>query len=284
LAAKYILGLGATPVYIEDDTFEYIYAPDQNITRFNNVIYTNHYSMRSLPLHKNEKRILVFGDSVLNGGNLTSHDKLATTISEKYLQKQDKKIRILNISAGSWGVDNAFAYMKKYGDFNASAIILYFSSHDAHDNMTFDKVVGKLRNYPDSQPCCALWDGFYRYFLPKIEKIFLSEKSFSKINKIDTAENFNSGWISFIQYCKQKNIPLYVILHPDRKEFENQEYNKNGKSIISLLKRFNILYKLELSNNQVKYYRDRIHYNNEGQKFLSKELIILIQNNILDTK
>jgi lysophospholipase L1-like esterase len=240
--------------------------------------------MRSLPLQKQEKRILVFGDSVLNGGSLTSHHKLATSIAEEFLQKQDVKIRLLNISAGSWGVDNAFAYMKKYGDFNATAIILVFSSHDAYDNMTFDKVVGKLRSYPARQPCCALWDGFYRYLLPKIEKLFFTKESFSKINKIDHSEEFNAGWVSFIQYAKQHHIPLYVILHPDKNELKNFAYNKNGKKIISLLNQYNIPYLLELQNNKIENYRDQIHYNNLGQKFLSKELIRLIQNNIMDTK
>ena len=89
----------------------------------------------------NEKRILVFGDSVLNGGSLTDHKKLATTLLEKSLQKScDPLIRVLNISAGSWGPDNAFSYLKKHGDFNASAIVLFFSSHDAHDNMYHEKI------------------------------------------------------------------------------------------------------------------------------------------------
>ena len=284
--AIFALGLGEQPIYIEDNKYEYMYAPLQGVKRFGNFILTNEYSMRSLPLKDNENRVLIFGDSVLNGGNLTDHDALATTLLENDLQKIcNKSIRILNISAGSWGPDNAFSYLQKYGDFNASSIILVFSSHDAYDNMKHEKIVGQHLSYPSSQPCCALWDGFNRYFIPRVTALFSNSKEkFSKIHKIDQSDTFNTGWKNFIDYTKKYNIKLFVVLHPDKQEFISGQYNKNGIEIINFLKENNIPYLLELNKIDVTYFRDAIHYNNKGQRFLYEELKPILEKNICLTK
>lgn len=58
---------------------------------------------------------------------------------------------MLNISAGSWGPDNCAAYLKEKGTFGAEGIILVVSSHDAHDNMNWQTVVGQSVAFPDKQ-------------------------------------------------------------------------------------------------------------------------------------
>src|ERR1041384_4426338 len=80
LFARFYLGLGDPPLYIEDKEFEYIYAPDQDVMRFGNHVMTNEFSMRSKPLSPNDKiRILKIGDSIINGGAQTDQDSLAST-------------------------------------------------------------------------------------------------------------------------------------------------------------------------------------------------------------
>jgi len=272
--ARYILGLGQTPTYVENDKFEYIFSPNQNIRRFNNKILVNEYSMRSAPLRKDSKKILIFGDSVLNGGSLTSHEKLATTLLDNKIGiRFNEKVQVLNISAGSWGPDNAFGYLQEYGDFNTSLIILVFSSHDAHDNMMFEKIIDVEKSYPSKQPCCALWDGFNRYLIPAIRsKMSSKKKEFSKIHKIDKGKVFNSGWPNFVEYCRTHHIPFFVLLHPTQEEIIAKEYDQNGKEIIAFLKQNKIQYYLELNNTKKAYYRDSIHYNIRGQQFLYEEL------------
>jgi hypothetical protein len=243
--------------------------------------------MRNFPLKKDEQRVLVFGDSVLNGGSPTDHSKLATTLLEQSLQNScNPKIRVLNISAGSWGPDNAFAYLKKYGDFNATLMVLFFSSHDAHDNMNHEPVVDIHSSYPSGQPCCALWDGFSRYVLPRIKVLFNKPKKekFSKIHKIDSSEKFNTGWQDFVDYSKENNISLFVVLHPDKKEFKAGKYNKNGQQIIDFLNTNNISYLLELNNTKADNFRDDIHYNNKGQKCLFDELLPVIKERVCKRK
>jgi len=134
-------------LFNEDPGYEYIARPNQDIVRLDNRISYNAQSMRSKPLGQNDScTIIGFGDSVINGGTLTDQDDLATTILEDSL---GNNIRMLNVSAGSWGPDNCAGYLKQYGDFHAKLFVLVVSSHDAHDNMQFEKIVGRHPSDPD---------------------------------------------------------------------------------------------------------------------------------------
>lgn len=285
LFARYILGLGETPIYVENDKYEYIFAPNQHVKRFGNEIRVNEYSMRSYPLRPESEKVLIFGDSVINGGSLTSHQQLATTLLEREIKNTSyRSIQVLNISAGSWGPDNAFAYLKEYGNFHTSLIILVFSSHDAYDNMSFEKIIDVEDSYPSSQPYCALSDGFNRYLIPRLESLISSKKKiFSKIHKIDKGKIFNSGWNDFLKYSQANNIHLVVLLHPTKEEIVANAYNQNGLEIIDFLERNKIEYYLELNNIDKTYYRDSIHYNISGQQFLYQELYGILSN-ALDIK
>ena len=164
LILRYVFGFCNAPLYLEDPDFEYIYAPNQSHFRFRNVVRTNEESMRSDSISASDTTvILLIGDSVINGGNPTDHNELASTILEKNLtEKLGRKIRVLNISAGSWGPDNAFAFLKKKGTFNADMICLVASSHDAYDNMSFNKIVGIFPNYPNKQYKIAIYEFYER--------------------------------------------------------------------------------------------------------------------------
>jgi len=291
--ARYSLGLGETPTYIQDPAFEYIYSPNQSVSRFGNLVSTNNYSMRSNTLNPRDHGVLVFGDSVLNGGNLTDHNKLATTLLENHLQKHcdDTSVRALNISAGSWGPDNAYAYLMNKVDFeNFNDIILVFSSHDAHDNMEHESIVGVHKSFPADQPYLALTDGFYRYLIPRVEGFFVDRGDVKKIHNIDSSLEFNSGWKNFIDYSITQGVNLLVVLHPTRKEIKNGAYNKNGEEIIALLKSKGVPYFLELNGylrkgiNLSKNYRDDIHYNDNGQYYLFSQILPVLKNSVCRDK
>src|SRR5688572_26696934 len=71
LRARY--GLGDPPIIISDPAIEYRYAPNGHYIRRGNRIDINSYSMRSDDLTSTkasaeERRVLVMGDSVINGG------------------------------------------------------------------------------------------------------------------------------------------------------------------------------------------------------------------------
>jgi hypothetical protein len=269
IALRKILGLGEmTILFQEDSAFEYIAQPNQDKLRFGNRVIYNNYSMRSLPLSdEDECVILGFGDSVLNGGTLTDQDSLATTIVEKKLrQETGKGFRFLNISAASWGPDNCAAYLNKFGSFNAKMIVLFVSSHDAYDNMTFEKTVGVHQSYPDHPYPLALFELVDRYIKPRI---FGSGTDGAPTDAlmISKGNEFNKGFAFFKDYSEKHNIPLIVCLHAEAKEIEAGAYNAEGTEILAYCKEqgIQVIQGLEIGE-QLSDFRDHIHINDSGQR------------------
>jgi lysophospholipase L1-like esterase len=175
LFARFYLGLGDPPLSMNDPQIEYLFKPDQDCRRFGRRIKFNHYSMRSddFPAKKTdprELRVMMLGDSVINGGALTDQAKLATSmLQERLAADLGRPVVVGNISAGSWGPPNELAYLKRFGLFDADVVVLVLSSHDAFDVPTFQPIVGVNPGWPDRRPVLALWDGFERYLLPRLK-------------------------------------------------------------------------------------------------------------------
>jgi len=170
LTARYGLGLSDPPLSVAHPTIEYMFAPNQDRCRFGNRIYINRYGMRSadFPAEKtdpDEYRIMVLGDSVVNGGSLTDHENLATTMLQKQLaEEMDRPVVVANASAGSWGPPNLLAYTQTHGFFDADTVLIVLSSHDAADVPTFEPL--NPATHPTHTPPLALWEGMTRY-LPR---------------------------------------------------------------------------------------------------------------------
>jgi lysophospholipase L1-like esterase len=280
-------GLHDYPVYVASDEFEYVYAPNQNRKIYRNRLITNQYGMRSKPLsEKDTSTILLIGDSVVNGGNLTDHDSLGTSLLENLLTGHfNRSIRVLNISAGSWGPDNGMAYVKEYGLFDADAIVLVVSSHDAHDNMSHEEIVGKHPQFLSKNYGLA-WGKLIERGWQQLENRIFASKKQNKINNsnlgISDAKEFNEGYDYFRQTCVNRAIPLLVYLHPTIEELDKNEINKDGLKIIEFCKlnKIELINELE-SNIQNEDFRDGIHYSQRGQKHLSEVLFPRLIN-ILD--
>jgi hypothetical protein len=266
---RYYWGFCDTVLSQESDKFEYIAQPNQNRFRFRKHVRYNEYSMRSDSLKSSDSiRVLGFGDSVLNGGVQTEQDSLSTSIIENELtQKYSKNIRCLNISCGSWAPDNCFAYMEEYGDFGANLIFLVVSSHDAHDNMDFQKVVDIHKSFPSKQYKLAIYELFDRYIIPRIS----SKKEAG--DHITKGNIFNSGFLSFYDYTQKNNIPFFIYLHPDRKEMQERKYDYQGDEIIKFCTNHNILLLKGIEYEDESCFRDGIHLNEHGQRVLANTLL-----------
>lgn len=288
LTIRIILGLGNPPLYHSSHEYEYMQNSNQHLKRFGNLYITNELSMRNRELDEQSEKILFLGDSVINGGILTDHNELATTIIQDSMNNSDDEYyQVLNISAGSWGPDNAAAYLEKYGDFNAVAIIALFSSHDAGDTMTFEPVVGVHPSFPDDNPLFATSELIGRYLVPRVRKgfsaLFAEEQSGSSHAKLDTpVQTLNPGWNELIRYCRENEIPLYVYLHADRNEIRHNAYNANGQMILNFLQENNIpcFPGLEIIRDE-KLYRDSIHLNSQGQQRLAGFFIPIIRDSVI---
>ena len=91
ITAKYILGLGNPPLFIQHKSIEYEYVPNQNLKRFHRHIKINSMGMRSEEFSQNssKKRILVYGDSIVWGGTITDQKDLSTEVLGKLLEENN---------------------------------------------------------------------------------------------------------------------------------------------------------------------------------------------------
>tara|TARA_R110002049_G_scaffold261136_2_gene437245 strand:+ start:8406 stop:9311 length:906 start_codon:yes stop_codon:yes gene_type:complete len=281
LILRFAFGFCDTVLIQEDKSFEYIAQPNQNRYRFGNHISYNSFSMRSPEVNEQNKIILGFGDSVLNGGVLTDQDVLATTILSKELSKfYNHNTQFLNISAGSWGLDNCYAYLQKFGNFDAEKIYLIVSSHDAYDNMDFRSIVGLNPSFPREQYKLAIFELLDRYLIPRLG-LRLSKSEELGISKKKADSKFNSGFSSFYEYGRNNGIPIIIYLHADRNELDNDNYNSEGQKIIQFANQNKIPLIQDLHNGLLKsHFRDDIHLNKEGQKLIV-QLIMEFESNKL---
>ncbi len=168
-----IVGMGDPPLYDTSPTWEYAVRPGV-YKRFGNTLSVNRWHMRSPDIEQRktdprELRILVMGDSVVNGGSPTDDRELATALIEASLTKElARPVRVLNISAGSWGPTNVLEYLKAYGTFDADIGILVLNSIDYGDEPTYAPLGAEM---PTQRPWLAIQEGLANYVPRAIQKL-----------------------------------------------------------------------------------------------------------------
>ena len=260
-----------------DPNYEYIPQADQDRWRFRQHIRYNSLSMRSEEPDSTAIVLLGCGDSVINGGVLTDQDSLATTLlSDRLSATFHRKVQLLNISAGSWGPDNCLAYLEHTKLPTAKAVVLFVSSHDAHDNMSFRKVVGVKPSFPKEQYKSALIELVDRYLLPKFWKRNTNMDNELGIDKHEEA--FNPGFLGLKAYADARGIPLVVFLHAEVSEIRAGAYNAQGQEIIRFAEGGGIPLIKDLDHHVgTDLLRDKIHPDEKGQRSIAEIMLNDIQ-------
>lgn len=277
VALREIWGFCDAPLSIESEKYEYVFAPNQDRMRFGKHIHYNSFSQRSEEPKKGKRKVLGCGDSVINGGSLTDQNDLATTLFEKMTG-----VMMLNISAGSWGPDNCAAYLEEKGLFDAEGIMLVVNSHDAHDNMDHQPVVGRSVSFPVKQYKLAVVELVDRYLWPKASSMFKVQSSkSSKVQEPDPdaavnvgiqkkGKEFNAGFEQLRMMAAANGMWFAVYLHPEKGEVEAGAYNSQGEEIIAWAREHDVPLYLGLEEGvDLKGFRDNIHLNETGQQRLA---------------
>jgi hypothetical protein len=276
------LGLGNPPLSIADPKIEYLFAPNQHLRRFGHQIDYNSWSMRSgdFPIQKsrpNEVRVMVFGDSVVNGGALTDQGDIATSLLQSQLSvKLSRPVVVGNISAGSWGPPNMLAYARRFGFFQADVVVLVFSSHDYADAPTFEPTVGVSPDFPDHRPWCATWEAITRY-LPR----YLSKKSpmdaVPEVASRKDIEDALGAVRDLIQLARQSGAKVILGQHLEVGELP-PAHAKEGHEAIAMTARAAEVEPFDIEGTGVSsdVYRDNIHPNQAGQALIATRLLTAV--------
>lgn len=282
LFARFWLGLGTPPLSIAHPSIEYLFKPNQDIKRFGNRIFINAYGMRSPDFsvrksNPEERRILVFGDSVINGGNLTDQDRLATFHVERDLRKAwSIPVVVGNVSAGSWGPGNWLAYVKTFGFFDADVVILVISSHDTRDNPTFAPL--NPNTHPTERPWSALGEGLTRYMPRYLPGLFpdMEEPSRPVVDADSSAEEQGLADLrEFLRMANSQATMVAVFLWPEQEELVAGAPKAGWGHVQSICGELSITcvslwsdLKRSLASG-AKPYRDNIHPNDAGQELIA---------------
>jgi hypothetical protein len=163
---RLLFGFGNPLLYVADAEIGYLLAPNQTVRRFGNRIMINEFSMRSgtitLEPTKGTKRVLMIGDSIVNGGWWTDQKDILSEV----ISRMNSNLEVLNASANSWAPRNELAYIKRYGIFNTTVVVLVINTDDLFGTVPTSWVVGRDRNYPDRKPTSAIAEVITRYLLP----------------------------------------------------------------------------------------------------------------------
>ncbi len=294
LFARYYLGLGTPPLYIADSQIEYLLKPDYDVKRFGNRHHTNQFGMRSDPLPNtlkdNEFRVMVFGDSVLYGGVLIAQSDLATSILQNNFSKLTAgQVYVGNISAKSWGPGNWLAYAKKYGFFDADAIVLVISSHDCADNPTFEPL--NPNTHPTEKPFSALTEGVAKYLPRYLPNSWVAKTQGETDHFLEPSiEDVSRGLKdleAFLTLAKGVSEEVLVFQHWTREEVNQGKAKLGNEKIRVLCEAMGISpiqlepYFTESIANGVNPYHDNIHLNQVGQELIARAILEAVPNKLL---
>ncbi|MGB0560561.1 MAG: SGNH/GDSL hydrolase family protein [Spirulinaceae cyanobacterium] len=171
LGLRWLTGLGNPALLQRDPEIGYRFVPSQRKHRLGRQLRYNRYSQRSEPLAQPppDRRILMTGDSVLNGGNWIDQSETIAEQLETQLNRATPNITIevLNASAGSWGIGNQWAYLQQFGSFESNLLILQIGTHDLIQPTSTGENIGADPSFPDRAPWFALQEVWSRYLWPQ---------------------------------------------------------------------------------------------------------------------
>ena len=270
--ARWGLGLGDPPLMVVDPQVGYMFAPNQDVYRFGNHVMYNAFSMRSdcfRPRKRSpdELRVMVIGDSVVNGGALTDQNDLATEHLKRRLRKElGRQVFVGNISAG-WGVSDECAYVRHFGLFDADIVVIVVNSDDA---FFAESYVAPSLGFPTRKPQLAMTELVDRYLLPRI---FPRDRSALLVKRPPATDQL----LEMIEMARKSGAEVLLAHHPSREECGGDwadghdllvaAAEQSGLPLLEMRP-----YYQEARQKGTTVYRDSIHLSPAGQGVLADVL------------
>lgn len=232
LTLRFKYGLGNPALMEADEMTGYRFKPNQKVRRFGKNMEYNEYSQRSQSITKQKPqgklRIMIIGDSVVNGGYPVDQKETITAFLSQKLTRAGYNPEVLNTSSGSWGIGNQLGYLRKFGTFDSDVLIVQIGTHDLIQPTSTSEKLGKDPHFPNKRPLTAIGEAWERYgkryvvFWVLIHwKIYISkyiegEQIPDVLNPtVDFPKNMNH-FRDIVTIARNQNIPIYVLFTPYR--------------------------------------------------------------------
>ena len=280
---RYGLGLGDPPLVVRDPLCGYRFAPSQSVQRFGNTVSYDDRSVRGNIVEPNATdpfRVLIIGDSVVNGGALTDDaDTADGVLNDLGVRLGGRRLSFRSLSAGSWAPPQQLGYLRAYGTANANAIVFVLSSHDA-----LGRHKGNVPPFPSQKPWLAAEELVLRYVLQQKQHIFDSGDGWEATAANVPTEIANAAdptavslWCldQICGFCKGNQLSLTFVLWPTRKEAVAGAWDYLYDAITSVLAKNEMICIDLLADVRTqpdfanRLYRDDIHPTVAGQRVLA---------------
>lgn len=174
------------------------------------------------------------------------------------------------------GPRNELAYLQKFSNFNAQAVVLLINTDDLFATAPTSLPVGRDRNYPDSKPPLALVEVWQRYIvkqqpIPEMKAVQ---------NEAGDRVGINLEAIDKIQaLTRQTNSHFLLVMTPLLREIGEpgpRDYEiiaRQRLNDFTKAQQINYIDFLPIFNsttNPQALYHDHIHLNLQGNKFVSE--------------
>jgi hypothetical protein len=271
------LGLGDPPLYQTDPEIEYLLKPNQRVKRFGHRYVVNRFGMRSEDFEpkkgaSGERRVLVFGDSVVNGGAQVDQGRLATEQLRVRLGQTGQVATVGNVAAFSWGPGNWLAYARRFGFLDADTAIIVVNGADYGDVPTFAPL--RPDTHPSQPPLSALVEGATRY-LPAYLGLDQSSGPVRESTDADRAASLRD-LAELIVMAKRAGVQVRLVQHYERDELDGAGLPAGLQAFSRLCEQYEVpvvsMRDAERRSRDVAYLDD-IHLSPEGQDLLADALL-----------
>lgn len=238
------VGLGDPPLWMSDPGTEYKLVPGQDCWRWGNHFVVNDLGMRAGPFSRTRSvadvlRVVIVGDSVVNGGTLLDQDDLVSEMLRRRLEAvTDRPVEVGNVSAGSWGPENMAAAFKQMDLEGLDVVIVVVSSHDLTDVPTFAPL--SERDHPSVKPWSATGEALVRYG-PPLWRYLTNQRRVGEASDsiyrpaIDmvAAERSLEALRSLYEEARRTGAQAVMLVHPTAEELSNGRLHANGRAMLA---------------------------------------------------
>jgi len=283
---QWLCGLGTPALLQPHPTIGYVYQANQDLYRFGNHLIYNEFHQRSGPLRNTPNRILMIGDSVLNGGSSADQTQTISELLQNKLQRQwEKEIEVLNASGPSWAIENEYEYLQCFGTFQSKWVILQLSIHDLWQIKSTEAFLGTIE-YPTQPFPCAWAELWCRYIWPSKQSKPNGAKTLQnpasqpgKPSPSRLAFEHNLDILGKIHaYVQKHNAALCIVLIPEQRTLKHPiaPYEMNDLAAFCNQKSIQYLNLQALDMLQPEHFYDNVHLNPSGNEAVSSIISIYL--------
>lgn len=279
IGLRVFLGFGNPPLFVTDEAIEYMMVPGR-YSRFGNTITINSAHMRATPeqflqrTSPTELRLLVLGDSVIQGGNQTDDADLAVSMLRAWTPPNGPSgtngtnepsgsngpkgpngpgvpsvpssisgpLTTLNISCNSWGPGNVLEFLKRFGTFEADVAILVLNGWDYGDVRLWLPMSPET---PTTKPWCAL-EEIRRNYGKRYAPLLFGKANWGNpgYDEANPPENYGQQSLrelaELVALLRGRGIKVAAVYQPRRDEVEGTNTVIGASKIIATLEQLDV--------------------------------------------